>query len=64
MNASASINVCTKPEFMTLISCDRSDVCVAYLQQSLIDDVVGQWPARLCACVHGSAVADIFEHTL
>ena len=50
-------NVSTKPEFMTLMSCDRSAVCVAYmcsLEQLLIDDAVDQRPARLRVCVRAN----------
>jgi len=47
-------NVCTKPEFMTLVSCE-SLLCVWHsLEQSLIDDAVDQWPTRLHACVHAN----------
>ena len=48
-------NMSMKPEFMTLMSCDRSAMCVWHsLEQSLIDDAVDQWPARLRARVRAS----------
>jgi len=44
-------NMCMRPEFMTLTSCDSVLLHVWHgLEQSLIDDSIDQWRMRLCSC--------------